>query len=115
MAAQCGPGVTAAALLLPVCAEAQVLLRDDFDAPRLDSSKWTVPTGAASFFGRTQIRPASVPLGITGGSTRLQLDTHNPWALVPGDSFLGSEIDSVDSYALTSLVLAASIVRRIRA
>ena len=57
-----------------------------------------MPTGPGSFFGRTQIRPPSVPLTVADGRIRLQLDTYNPSALVLGDSFFGSEIDTLDSY-----------------
>ncbi len=45
---------------------------------------------------------------------RLQLDTHNPWALVPADSFLGSEIDSVDGYALENGIVMEARVRLVR-
>ena len=79
-------------------AETVVLLRDDFDGSALDTTKWFVPTGDGTFFGRTQIRPPSVPLTVADGRIRLQLDTYNPSALVPGDSFFGSEIDTLDSY-----------------
>ncbi len=57
-----------------------------------------MPTGPGSFFGRTQIRPPSVPLTVADGRIRLQLDTYNPSAMELGDSFFGSEIDTLDSY-----------------
>ena len=79
-------------------AATQVLLRDDFDGSALDTTKWFMPTGDGTFFGRTQIRPPSVPLTVGGGRIRLQLDTYNPSAMVPGDSFFGSEIDTLDTY-----------------
>lgn len=91
--------VTAGLLAAPP-AGAEVLLRDDFDGSALDAAKWFVPTGDGTFFGRTQIRPPSEPLTVAGGVIRLQLDTHNPTALVPGDSFWGSEVDSVDTFAV---------------
>lgn len=87
-------------LLLTCAAGGEVLLRDDFDGSVLDGTRWTVPTGPGSFFGRTQIRPPSVPLTLAGGLLHLQLDTHNPSALVPGDSFFGSEIDSAEAHAV---------------
>ncbi|NOT26381.1 MAG: glycoside hydrolase family 16 protein [Acidobacteria bacterium] len=71
-----------------------VLLRDDFNGPALDTSLWFVPTGEGSFLGRTQIRPPTQALQVAGGVLRLQLDTFNPTARVPGDSFWGSEIAS---------------------
>jgi hypothetical protein len=96
--------VLALGLLVSAPAEAAhvVLLRDDFDGSSLDTSKWFVPTGDGTFFGRTQIRPPSVPLTVADGAIRLQLDTHNPSALVPGDSFFGSEIDTLETFAVES-------------
>ena len=46
----------------PALAGGEVLLRDDFDGTALDTAKWFVPTGPGTFFGRTQIRPPSLPL-----------------------------------------------------
>jgi hypothetical protein len=80
-------------------AATRVLLRDDFDGSALDAAKWLVPTGPGTFFGRTQVRPPSVPLVVSGGVIRLQLDTWNPSAQVPGDSFFGSEIDTLETFA----------------
>jgi hypothetical protein len=94
------PPSLALALFFAVAADAEVLLRDDFDGSGLDATKWSVPTGPGSFFGRTQIRPPSVPLTVAGGVIRLQLDTYNPSALVPGDSFFGSEIDTLETFAV---------------
>jgi hypothetical protein len=86
----------------PAIAGHDVLLRDDFDGALLDTSKWFMPTGPGTFFGRTQLRPPSETLSVAGGVIRLQLDTHNPTAQVPGDSFWGSEIDTIDSYEVAS-------------
>lgn len=85
---------------LAVPAAGQVLLEDHFDGTALDTTKWFVPTGDGTFFGRTQIRPPSEPLTVAGGVLRLQVDTWNPTALVPGDSFWGSEVDSLDTWAV---------------
>ncbi len=101
----------AIALWVPTQASAELLLRDDFDAPPLDPSKWSVPTGDGSFLGRTQIRPPASKLSFTDGTIRLQLDTHNPWALAPGDSFLGSEIDTVTSWDLAEGLIIEARVR----
>ena len=98
-------------LLAPMAAAGQVLLRDDFDGSSLDTTQWFVPTGPGTFFGRTQIRPPSVPLTVAGGVIRLQLDTWNPSALVPGDSFFGSEIDTIDSWAVESGLSFSARVR----
>jgi hypothetical protein len=86
----------------PAAAGVDVLLRDDFNGTSLDATKWFVPVGPGTFFGRTQIRPPSEVLAVANGVIRLQLDTHNPTAQVPGDSFWGSEIDTLDSYAVAS-------------
>jgi beta-glucanase (GH16 family) len=72
--------------------QAQVLLRDDFDGAALDPGIWGVPTGAGTFLGRTQIRPPSEPPVVSNGLLHLRLDTFNPTAQTPGDSFWGSEI-----------------------
>jgi hypothetical protein len=92
--------ILALAFATTASADPSVLLRDDFDGPVLDTALWFVPTGPGTFFGRTQIRPPSVPLTLTGGVIRLQLDTFNPSALIPGDSFFGSEIDTIATYAV---------------
>jgi beta-glucanase (GH16 family) len=70
------------------------LFRDDFNGSALDASDWFLPAGAGTFLGRTQLRPPSESLGVANGVVRLRLDTYNPTALVPGDSFWGSEIVS---------------------
>jgi beta-glucanase (GH16 family) len=90
------------AVAWPAMANDIVLLRDDFDGSSLDTSKWFVPTGPGTFFGRTQIRPPSAGLDISGGVIRLQLDTFNPTAVVAGDSFWGSEIDTIESFSVGS-------------
>jgi beta-glucanase (GH16 family) len=73
-------------------ATSAVLLWDDFAGASLDTTVWFVPIGDGTFIGRTQLRPPTVPLRISDGMLRLQLDTFNPTARVPGDSFWGSEI-----------------------
>lgn len=101
---------TLAGMQRAVSADALVLLRDDFDGSSLDSTRWVVPTGPESYFGRTQIRPPSEPLTVSGGVIRLQLDTYNPDAQTPGDSFFGSEIDTIDSYPVeTGLYFEARV------
>ena len=72
-------------------AQAAELFYDDFSNPTVDATRWEFPTDPnASFYGRTQIRPAFP--NVSGGIARLRLDTYNPTALIPGDSFLGSEM-----------------------
>jgi hypothetical protein len=90
--------VFACVILGAGAANAQVLLRDDFDGDALDTEKWFLPAGAGTFFGRTQIRPPSEPPEFTGNAIRLRLDTHNPTALTPGDSFWGSEIVTQETF-----------------
>lgn len=99
------------AVAWPAMANDIVLLRDDFDGTSLDTTKWFVPTGPGTFFGRTQIRPSSEALVVAGGVIRLQLDTFNPTALVPGDSFWGSEIDTIETFAVGSGLSFAARVR----
>jgi hypothetical protein len=103
--------ILALVMALPAIAGDQVLLRDDFDGSSLDTSKWFVPTGPGTFFGRTQLRPPSEALIVDSGVVRLQLDTHNPTASVPGDSFWGSEIDTIDSYEVASGLSFSARVR----
>lgn len=81
-------------------ARGEVLLRDDFDGPALDTGVWLVPTGPGTFLGRTQLRPTSEGFVFSGGTLRLPLDTYNPSAQQPGDSFFGSEIVSQQTFAL---------------
>jgi beta-glucanase (GH16 family) len=87
--------LAAGLILLALSTEArsdEVLLLDRFDGGALDPVPWLLPEGPGTFFGRTQIRAPSLPPGVADGALRLALETHNPTALVPGDSFLGSEI-----------------------
>ncbi|MEO1129308.1 MAG: glycoside hydrolase family 16 protein [Planctomycetota bacterium] len=73
-----------------------VLLVDEFDGTSLDTSLWFQPTGAGTFLGRTQIRPPSLPIEVSGGVARLYLDTFNP----TGFSFFGSEIRTLEVFDL---------------
>lgn len=75
-----------------------VLLRDDFDGTALDLARWSLPAGPGSFVGRTQSRPPGSEPDVTGGTARLPLDTFNPSALTPGDSFLGTEIMTNETF-----------------
>ncbi len=70
------------------------IFREDFEAP-LDPEVWAFPTGDASFFGQTQIRPA-LP-AVSDGVVRLRLDTHNPSDPV-GLSFFGTDIFTLRSF-----------------
>lgn len=108
-----GGGARAASLVLVLAASAacaESLLRDDFDGPALDTELWRVPTGPGTFLGRTQLRPSPDSFVFTRGTLRLPLDTFNPSARTPGDSFLGSEIASRRTFAVgTGLAIRARV------
>ena len=99
----------AALLTLPVwvlasgSAYGATLFFDDFNGTSLNESVWRLPTGIGTYFGRTQIKPPSYagqdlrPI-VDGGSVTLQLDTYNASALVPGDSFWGHEIQTMQMF-----------------
>jgi uncharacterized protein (TIGR03437 family) len=89
---------SAAALVSPAPVHASVLLFDDFNGSSLDLGVWRLPTGDPTFFHRTQIKPPSEPPVISGGTIVLQLDTFNPTATIPGDSFWGHEIQSLQKF-----------------
>ena len=74
------------------------VFRDDFD--RWDSREWHSPIWAAggSYLPNTQLRVHPWHPTTSDGTIKLQLDTHNPTAVTPGDSFQGSEIISEDTY-----------------
>lgn len=88
-----------ALLVGATAASGEVLLDDDFDGSALDPVLWFQPVGEGTFLGRTQLRSPSDPVEIVGGVLRLALDTHNPTALILGDSFLGSEIVSQEAFS----------------
>jgi hypothetical protein len=73
-----------------------VILVDEFDGTSLDTSLWFQPTGPGTFLGRTQMRPPSFPIEVSGGVAKLHLDTFNP----TGFSFFGSEIRTVEVFDL---------------
>lgn len=85
---------------------AEILFQEDFntDAADVDRSVWTSPEGPEAFFGRTAIRNPNWPgpgdgrIKVSGGVARLILSTFNPSALEPGDSFWGSEIQTIQKF-----------------
>ncbi len=98
-----GIAIVAVSAVLASPADAAELFRDDFNAA-LDPAVWRLPDagpngtgGPGSFFGRTQTRVDEYP-AVQGGVARLQLDTFNPIALVPGDSFYGAEIQTIQEF-----------------
>jgi hypothetical protein len=92
--------ILVSAVVLAGPSHSETLLFDDFDGPSLDLAVWRLPTGPGTFFGRTQIKPPSEAPIVSGGSVVLQLDTFNPTALIPGDSFWGQEIQTLQSFPL---------------
>ena len=94
----------------PSSSVAHVLLRDDFNGTALDSQTWEIPAGVGTFLGRTQLRPPSESIRVADGVLRLRIDSYNPTAIKPGDSFWGSEIVSRQMFARgTGLVFLARV------
>jgi hypothetical protein len=95
-------------------AQSQVLIfNEEFNVPGLiDESKWITPIFEPmcnpAFLGRTALRNWLQKYGQdtlevhADGYAVLPLDTYNRFAGVPGDSFLGSEIDTVPEFELDS-------------
>ena len=79
---------------------AELLFRDDFDGERLDLSRWGIPVGRGSYFGRAQINPNPEAYVLRDSVLNLTLSTYNPSARRPGDLFFGSEIVSRDVYSV---------------
>ncbi len=90
---------------------AEPVLFDDFDGNSLDLGVWRLPIGPGTFFGRTQIKPPSEAPTVSGGTVVLQLDTHNPTANEPGDSFWGHEIQSLEAFSIGEGLSIRSRVR----
>lgn len=80
------------------------LLHDDFDGSIVWASNWHIPTWVSptdgTYVGQTQFRctPASLP-AIADGNAIIALDTYNPTAIIPGDSFYGTDLISNQSFA----------------
>jgi hypothetical protein len=84
-----------ATLLACLCLSAESVLAalifsDEFSGTAVDATKWAYPTGPESYIPITQMRAAYPP--VSNGFLWLRLDTYNPTAIIPGDSFYGSEI-----------------------
>jgi beta-glucanase (GH16 family) len=95
----------------PMPRDPLLVFRDDFDGSSMDDGRWFMPEGAGTFFGRTQLRPARERLQVTNGVIRLRLDTHNPTARTPGDSFWGSEIVTRQTFDVGSGLSFSARVR----
>ena len=86
-------------------AQERVIFSDNFDGAELDLTRWMLPVWQSptdgTFLGRTQLRvaPGAAPPGTSGGLLHLQLDTYNPTAQTPGDSFYGQEIISRTTFS----------------
>jgi hypothetical protein len=90
--------------------EIQTLFFDDFSAP-LSPSQWNYNqfSSGGSFYGRTQQRQ-SLPQ-VSNGLLHLQLDTFNPTG--PGNSFLGSEAITTQSFTIDAGGIAFEASARI--
>ena len=75
-----------------------VLFFEDFLGTEVDSATWEFPTGPASNYGRTQIRPGYPP--IIDGKLHLKLNTYNPTSTIPSGSFFGSDIFTRSTFLL---------------
>ena len=99
-----------AALCAYLCRTRRCFFSDDFGGPSLDTDKMASPgmdtPDGATFLGRTQLRVSqTLPLPLpplSNGAVRLPLSTYNPSALVPGDSFYGSEVISNATFQIGS-------------
>jgi hypothetical protein len=80
---------------------AQVLLNDDFSGSALNGADFYVPQfdpNGSTFLGQTQLQVAPFVPPVSDDALHLPLDTYNPTARTPGDSFYGSEIISRKSF-----------------
>ena len=86
-------------LIKPPVILAQNLLFDDFNGTIENSDRWHIPTwegsGDGTFVGRTQFRCVPAPFPKTENSkAKILLETYNPTANTPGDSFYGTDLVS---------------------
>ena len=85
-------------------AQPAVLLQENFSTPgtHLDYSKWTTPTGAASYFGRTQLANWTPGGGgqfvVAPDGAHLVLSTFNP----TGFSLYGTQAQSLATFQPTA-------------
>jgi hypothetical protein len=103
--------IAAAVFLTSVpSAEAQLLLRDDFDGSgNVDTTVWRLPFGDSegTFVGRTQFRgnaATDIPqqgiaeaLAVDGKVAEIKLDTYSP--IDPGNQFLGTDLLTKRNFA----------------
>ena len=86
-------------LITPSVIFAETFLFDDFNEPIVNSTIWHIPAwqgpGDGTFVGRTQFRCIPVPLpNAENSNAKILLETYNPTANVPGDSFYGTDMIS---------------------
>lgn len=88
-------------IISPSVIFAQTLLHDDFnDGDRVCSCRWHIPTWVSptdgTFVGRTQFRTTqNSPLPeIINDNAIITVETYNPTANIPGDSFYGYDLIS---------------------
>jgi hypothetical protein len=87
------------AVIWPVTACANPIFEDDFSGPSLDLDKWDFHV---VWLAPTQMRDAAHAGAIvmTGDTVMLPLETHNPTANEPGDSFYGTDITTKESFEI---------------
>ena len=86
-------------LITPSVILAETFLFDDFNGTIVNSDRWHIPTwtgpGDGTFVGRTQFRCVPAPLPKAENSNaKILLETYNPTANIPGDSFYGTDLIS---------------------
>jgi len=78
-----------------------VLLADNFPGSSLNPTNWYTPQwdpNGSTYNGDTQFQVAPYVPPVSGGEAHLPLNTYNPTALTPGDSFFGTEIISQQAF-----------------
>lgn len=92
-------------LITPSVILAETFLSDDFNGTIVNSDRWHIPTwkgtGDGTYVGRTQFRCVPSPLPEAENSNaKILLETYNPTAKTPGDSFYGTDLISNQLFSL---------------
>jgi len=80
-----------------------VILNDDFAGNSLNQTNWYVPAydpSGSTYIPNTQFQVAPYLPPVSGGAAHLPLNTFNPSARTPGDSFFGTEIVSQQLFSV---------------
>ena len=91
--------LTGSLLITPSVILAETFLFDDFNGTIVNFDRWNIPIwkgpGDGTFVGRTQFRCIPAPLPKAENSNAIiLLETYNPTANIPGDSFYGTDLIS---------------------